>query len=269
MPIQSTNPEIGNAVAEELYERANQISKYYGVKIHIAEQCDMEYDSFEVEREMDHWTISAGLNTLDAALASYPEGFFEQLQYGYYKEVEIDLCGNLTATNIPENSNGYTRFNAFVNHDNNRHKMVLDIHNPKLQQTIFHEFSHIIDSKLDFMSRHRKVLYSEERWMKLNPADFNYANSTYIISEQCRSSTYNKWFIDLYARTFPTEDRARILEYAMSGYDWMFHSEDYAPLREKLAYYSAAIRDAFDTTGWPEVTLWEEPLNGYVYKSAA
>ena len=33
-----------------------------------------------------------------------------------------------------------------------------------------------------------------------------------------------------------------------------------SPLRDKLAYYAACIRDSFDTTGWPEVTLWEEPL---------
>ena len=26
----------------------------------------------------------------------------------------------------------------------------------------------------------------------------------------------------------------------------------------KLRYYSQCIRDCFDTTGWPEVTVWEE-----------
>ena len=66
--------------------------------------------------------------------------------------------------------------------------------------------------------------------------------------------------MDTYSRTFPTEDRARVLENAMAGWDWYFRDGQHAPLREKLTYYAACIRDAFDTTGWPDVTLWEKPL---------
>ena len=69
---------------------------------------------------------------------------------------------------------------------------------------------------------------------------------------------YEAYFVDTYARTYPTEDRARTFEYAMAGWDWVFTEQE--PLREKLAYYAACIRDAFDTAGWPDVTTWEQPL---------
>ena len=62
---------------------------------------------------------------------------------------------------------------------------------------------------------------------------------------------------------------ARVLEYAMSGLGWIFDGGTQAPLREKLAYYAACIRDGFDTTGWPAVTAWEEPLQNTEYTAPA
>jgi hypothetical protein len=49
-----------------------------------------------------------------------------------------------------------------------------------------------------------------------------------------------------------------MMEMAMAG-----NSGDFAPgsgRRAKLQYYADCIRDAFDTTGWPEVTAWEQVL---------
>ena len=48
------------------------------------------------------------------------------------------------------------------------------------------------------------------------------------------------------------------MEYAMMDWDWVF--DTYPHIREKLDYYCRCIRDSFDTTGWPEVTRWEQPL---------
>ena len=67
------------------------------------------------------------------------------------------------------------------------------------------------------------------------------------------------WFVDDYATINPTEDRARVLEYAMADYGmWTFEGNE--GLTAKLDYYARCIRDGFDTTGWPEVTLWEQYL---------
>jgi len=47
------------------------------------------------------------------------------------------------------------------------------------------------------------------------------------------------------------------MQYAMAEYgSWTF--EDAAVLLEKLDYYCRCIRDAFDTTDWPETVLWEQ-----------
>lgn len=70
----------------------------------------------------------------------------------------------------------------------------------------------------------------------------------------------NGYFADLYARTFATEDRARVMEHAMMGHNYLFTGEFYAPMREKLKYYLKSIREAFDITGWSEHTTWEQAL---------
>jgi hypothetical protein len=50
-----------------------------------------------------------------------------------------------------------------------------------------------------------------------------------------------------------------VLEYAMVDFGrWTF--ENAQVLTEKLDYYCRCIRDAFDTSGWPDTVLWEQYL---------
>ena len=39
-----------------------------------------------------------------------------------------------------------------------------------------------------------------------------------------------------------------------------YYFESGTVLTKKLDYYSRCIRDAFDTEGWPAVTIWEQYL---------
>jgi hypothetical protein len=57
--------------------------------------------------------------------------------------------------------------------------------------------------------------------------------------------------------TYPTEDRATLMAMAMyepAGFDGN------PGMIEKMRYYAECIRDCFDTTGWPETTIWESVL---------
>ena len=123
-------------------------------------------------------------------------------------------------------------------------------------QTYYHEFSHIIDVYLEWEAGQREgALFSEEGWDSFNPGWFT--DYSYDYSDEHALEDYNS-FVDGYSTIKPTEDRARVMEYAMAGGEWVF--EDAPILYSKLEYYSKCIRDAFDTTGWPEITRWEEPL---------
>ena len=267
--LRSALPVPEPVLPQELYQKAQSLTNQYGVRILIGEQCSTQYNGVNAQRADDPQAVRTGLEALETVLKAYPAGFLEQLVYGQYACVEINLVGTLETLDVPEDANGYTRFNAFVDHLDDRHIMVVDTTRPDLEQTIFHEFSHIIDVKLEFVSQHRDTLYSPDKWLSLNPPDFSYAEGIFVLPDSIYDTKYNSYFVDLYARTYPTEDRARVMEYAMMNISGTFDPQYAAPLREKLAFYSASIRDGFDTAGWPEVTRWEIPLKGYQYKETA
>jgi hypothetical protein len=89
------------------------------------------------------------------------------------------------------------------------------------QSTIFHEFSHIIDSRLEWDSVIREeALYSEAAWLTLQPEGFCYAMSYLDMPEETYRYIESGYFINDYALTYPTEDRAVLMESAMENYGW-------------------------------------------------
>ena len=234
------------------YRRAEELSSLYGLQILVGAQCGDYFFDFDAESVTDWLLVGEALDTLENALEAYPESFFRQLRFGENRRNEIHLMGVITATN----EEYVDTYEAFVQENYDCHIMVVDIYQAR-EQTYFHEFSHIIDSFLEWDAMNREgALYSEEGWMELNPGWFpgytwDYSWRQYVEDYSC--------FVDSYSTIKPTEDRARVMEYAMveHGYGTFDKAE---VLLKKLDYYARCIRDAFDTTGWPENLLWEQFL---------
>ena len=240
-----------------LYERAEQLSQRFGLDIRIAEQCAADYSHYETYPLTDPIFVRDCLDILENTLRLYPEGFFRQLCYGSIDSIRIELVGGLTAKE--DVTTHPASVGAFAQAMDSCYVIVLDgfLLQP---QTLFHEFSHIIDARLEWDSGIREdALYSEEAWLTLQPEGFRYAMSYTEISGELLSFLESGYFITEYALTYPTEDRATLMEAAMSLYTWDF--EPGSGTREKLRYYADCIRDCFDTEGWPERTLWEQVLD--------
>ena len=253
------------AVSQELYTKAKAIGYKHGIEIRIAEQMDEDYFDYKVEESLNEEQINSALDILGEELLAYPEGFFDQLLYGSIREIEIHLAGTLTNLEIPEGEiNGFASYSGFAQTRGGKAVIVLDVNEgDNLRNFLHHELFHLTDDKLSFDATIRKdAMYSEEAWMELNPEGFEYAGNTFHLPETIYDEEYDLWFIDTYSRTMSKEDRARIMEYAMLGDYNMFLL---APHRQaKLEYLNKCIRDAFDTFGWPEKTVWEETLeNSY------
>lgn len=134
--------------------------------------------------------------------------------------------------------------------------VVVDIEDADTQ-TYYHEISHMIDGYLEWDATQRDdALFSESGWIAHNPEWFT--GYTFSYSEEAEILE-NGYFVDGYATIKPTEDRARVMEYAMAEYGF-YTFEDAPGLQGKLQYYCSCIRDAFDTTGWPDELLWEQYL---------
>lgn len=239
-----------------LRQQADALEEEYGVQILLGDRCQTEFSDFTAELTEDYEAIQSELEDLEAALASYPEGFFRQLRYYSVRGVEIQMVGALTPLEGFGRENG--SYAAFTYAGGERFVVVSNVY-ATTTESYYHEFSHNIDSHLEYVaSMTDDALYSEEGWMALNPEGFEYSydyqSEFEPIPEGCED-----YFLDSYSTVKPTEDRARIMEQAMTEYGgWLF--EEYPRLYDKLSYYCECIREGFDTTDWPETTLWEQYL---------
>jgi hypothetical protein len=236
-----------------LKARAKELGEKYGVTILVSNDCDTEFTEFYASIESDYYTVNAALDTLDEALSVYPEGFIRQLRYGSVHGIQIHLITDLMADGSGRYGDGYS---AFTQEMGSYYLMVMDIEDTRTE-TYYHEFSHIIDSYLEYDSWYREdALFSEERWNDLNPGWFTGYSYDYSLEHELIDWTS---FVDGYSTISPTEDRARVMEYAMMDFgEYTF--EDAPILLAKLAYYSRCIRDTFDTEGWPKELPWEQYL---------
>jgi hypothetical protein len=253
---QGTAQEPQKLLEPALYERAMEIGDRYGVEIFIGEQCALVYTHFETYALTDPVFINEALDVLDNALSRYPEGFFRQLCYGTVETIRIELVGGLkTLEGITDYSSSV---GAFAQDRGTYYGIVFDGFVID-ERIVYHEISHMIDKRLAWDAQIRTdALFSEEAWLALQPDGFSYAMSYTDIPEETHRFMESGYFITDYSLTYPTEDRAVLMESAMSNYTWDFE-RSYA-IRRKLQYYADCIRDCFDTENWPETTLWEQVL---------
>ena len=175
--------------------------------------------------------VESAVKLVQAALERYPAGFADQ-----WGPVEIILVGGLTGT---EDFAG-GRYAGFTQSLGGGWRMVLDA-DRVTAGTIHHEIAHILDGILT-----EAGVLTEAEWMAFCPSGFAYGPEQPLCPD---------FFTDAYAMTDIREDRARTFEEAMLWGPGVY--ADSPALWLKLEYFSRAIRTHFDTTLWPEKTVWE------------
>ena len=249
-------PQEAQRVLEPaLYERAEALSQRFGVKILIGEQCAAEYSHYNTYPLTDPGFVGEALDILEECMGRYPEGFFRQLPHGPFGHIQLELVGALMLKEGTENQPGDAA--AFVQEQEGHLLIALDgfLLAP---DTLYHEFSHVIDRRLDWDAQIREdALYSNEGWLAQQPEGFAYALSYTEMPEETRRYMETGCFDREYSMTYPTEDRATLFAAAMTQAQLLAQRPG---MQKKLDYYARCIRDCFDTEGWPEVTAWEQPL---------
>ena len=238
-----------------LYERAEALSRRFGVKILIGEQCAAEYSHYNTYPLTDPDFVGEALDILEECMGRYPEGFFRQLPHGPFGHIQRELVGALMLKEGTENQPGDAA--AFVQEQEGHLLIALDgfLLAP---DTLYHEFSHVIDRRLGWDAQIREdALYSNEGWLAQQPEGFAYALSYTEMPEETRRYMETGCFDREYSMTYPTEDRATLFAAAMTQAQLLAQRPG---MQKKLDYYARCIRDCFDTEGWPEVTAWEQPL---------
>lgn len=245
-----TAPELP-AELNHLRVQADAIEKKYHVTILIGAQVSTpcSYAGYSVRTAEDATQIAAALNTLDEALAKYPDKFLKQFRNG---AGEGGLCFSLTGAIEGElETVGFAKLNRW------RYELGLDITADDLPKTIHHEIWHAIEMRI---STDR---FNTKKWSSCNPTGFSYYGSYDKGYRDLTRWTYTEgsgtgsYFVDPYSRINAREDRARIMEFVMTdeAADMMKSSA----LRQKLQIMRDTIRSHFNTDGWTDV-YWEQYL---------
>ena len=249
----ASEPVTGSSVSEYLYGIADDISERYGIRVRIAELCGTQFNELSGTQVYDEELINDALTAVIYALRRFPDGFFDKLNYGVISQTEIHLVGPLSSGESAGEGINFISFVGVAVQDGTKNIIALDILRPveSIEQTLYHEISHLIDKRLEFDGANKGGSFSEEGWSALNPKGFSYYGSKTGIPQSVLYDGYEGWFIDVYSRTSASEDRARIFEYAMMGYDWAFES---SPGRQaKLEYYWQCIYECFGSEGWEPI----------------
>lgn len=229
--------------------RANKLGQTYGLRILIGEEAlDNQPEDHTAQMEYRIAAYERDLAALEAALSNFPAGFFKEAALGTRNRC---LTVNLVRQIRSEGSNELLPGKQFWLNESAYITLAMG---PELEQSFYHQLCHIIDNRV------MGTTSVYDNWAKLNPPGITYSGSLQRVPADANETWFTgeaRAFIDPYSASFPREDRATILEYAMMpGNSEMFASET---MQRKLATLCDGIRQAFDlddTTTY----LWEQYL---------
>ena len=240
---------------------ADELSRKYGVRILLWTDATLfRPPDYTLVPEYQVPVILENLKELERFLSVFPAGFFlKAAERSGNGQIQICLVrriiGNENISGVLQEAVGL----QYWDHNTNPY-LCLAVQQEHLFRNACHEISHIIDSRV------LTVCKAYDDWEALNPSGFQY-NYGFVSDLPLE---HRRWtvgpervFLDLYSMTYPREDRARIMEYAMAeGFEAAFESE---PMQRKLRTLCLGIRQAFDLQDSPEIFLWEQylktPLN--------
>ena len=229
-------------------DKATALGNRFGVRVMVAtEVLTMVPEGCEVEPEYLSQAYQRDMKALERALSAYPKGFFEQAS-----EAAGSLTVSLVRSILQKDSPTENRETGMVYWNGDTACLVLTM-GEELEQSFYHAMSHLIDTRV----LGRSLAYDD--WEKLNPAGFAY-DYNYLTNQERTDDAYlegeDRAFIDTFSMSFPREDRARIMEYAMlPGKEELFTSD---VMQMKLWTICTGIREAFELSD--TACLWEQYL---------
>jgi len=230
---------------------AEAIGRRHGISVRIWEDA-LASAPWDYALEAEHLVpvLERELRLLDERLSLYPEGFFAQTA-SHFSSLTISLVRRLTGTA----HTGSLETAGGIQHMMGRDAHVVIAVGDPTGQALYHELFHVMDTHLLTLSG------AFDRWEELNPAGFSY-DYDYAANAARDSGIYlqpqSRYFVDTYSMSFPREDRARIMEYAMlPGNEALFQSD---AMQRKLKALCDGIREAYGLRESPETFLWEQYL---------
>lgn len=230
---------------------AQQIGEKHGLQILVGEDAvTVQPWDYSLREEYLVPIIRRELALLDERLSHYPDGVLSTLASNF-DSVTILLVRSISGT---AESGSLATVAGLQFWDENRGYLALCT-TQDTEYSLYHELCHMIDTQV------LSCTNAYDKWNSFNPSDFSYDNS-YAANAVRDGSKYltpgSEAFIDTYSMSYAKEDRARIMEYAMTdGHETLFRS---SILQSKLKQICIGIREAFGLENSTEQFLWEQYL---------
>ena len=185
---------------------------------------------------------------IGAFLGELPDGFTKKLAEGYPGGIIIELTGGLRAREA-----GYIDDPSALTFSYDGAKVIaLDVRSGPIAPTLAHELCHIVDERLTALAALDRSHWSESGWARLNPEGFGYYGAYidesglpyYVTGDAAltlEGGGGEVYFINRYARTSPSEDRAELIE-ALVRCGPGAYFLNCPRLRAKLDYYIEAVK---------------------------
>ena len=243
------NPDYDGLAACSLY--AQEIGEKYGIEVLIYKDAvAVQPWDYRLEYEYRTSVLQRELEALDARLGNYPPGFLQTLaeKFTALKICIIHSAHGTEAAETPQAVNGVQFWDGYDAY----------ILLPTCFDTeygLYHELCHLMETVVLTNST------AYDQWERLNPDGFQYSGSYSAHDPEAESwlQPGKEAFVDTYSMSYPKEDRARIMEYAMTdGHGELFRSPI---LQAKLLRLCTGIREAFGLEDSPERFLWEQYLS--------
>lgn len=236
---------------EQCRAYAREIGERYGIEVWIGDDaCAVQPWDYDFAPEYQIPVLQRELTLLDQRLAQYPAGTLEKTAANF-TSLRFCLVRSITGSAESGSLDCATGLQFLEGTD----AYVAIAAGKYAEQALYHELFHVMETQILNDS------IALDRWNSLNPKDFSYTYGTGIdIPANYRTylSEDNRAFIDAYSMTYPREDRARVMEYAMlPGNRELFDSKI---MQEKLTAVCEGIREAYGLRKAEEDFLWEQYL---------
>lgn len=231
-------------------ERADAMEETYGVEILLHTQAEVP-QGYGIRYLYQVHIIEQSLDSLEAALSQYPEGFFRTLgKVSQSGKVQISLARRI------ETDSDWIYYDCLQYWQNGNACIVVQA-GSLTGRLVNRGVGFVIEKFL----RDKGYL---DTWEELNPEGFSYCGSYEAAMGASADYSYRgTYFVDQYSKISAAYDVAELMEYAMID-----GVEDYlrtGPLQKKLGLLCRSIREAFALTESQDVFPWERylSLEGY------
>ena len=245
--LPSNNTSNGNTVivvptSDPNNNLRNSIQSTYGITVKYGSETNgYNVGGLSTTPINDANNISRALNDLNSCLSKYPSGFFQEMRNGGMP-LTVYLISHYSQAGVT----GVT--------DSNYSRAIISIAcDYSFPESFHHENFHYIERYIN------KYGGFFNNWNRFNPNGFTYNDINDSLSYTRNGYSPDSFFVNNYAQTHETEDRASTFEY-MTG-DYKASCLNYGkPIWYKSVEMATYIQNYFNTVNSGTVEFWERFL---------